>query len=168
MFVKTLLKPMKVQAQASVEIGALPEKVFDFATEVSTLPKVFKGYGAIPAILSAEIVNGGEMRVGAIRRVTNSDTSVIEEEIIQLRRPVKHSYKLIGGFKPPFSFLIRSGGGDWTLMPFNGSTIVIWKFYFELTSIFAYPLMAFMMSAFFQKAQQRCLNEIKKYVENPA
>lgn len=159
---------MNVQSQASIEIRALPEKVFDFATAVSTLPKVFKGYGIIPAILNAEIVGGGEIREGAIRQVTNADGSVIDEEIIQLTRPTKQTYKLIRGFKPPFSFLVRSGGGDWTLTPSNNLTIVTWKFYFELTSVLAYPLMTFVMSTYFQKAQQRCLTEIKNYVENSA
>lgn len=157
---------MKVQSQASIEIKALPAQVFDFATAVSTLPKVFKGYGVIPAISSAEIVGGGEMREGAIRRVTNSDNSVIDEEIIQLTRPNKQVYKLTSGFKPPLSYLIRYGGGDWTFTLSNDATIVTWKFYFELTSVLAYPIMALIMSAQFQKAQQRCLAEIKKYVEN--
>lgn len=157
---------MKVQSQASIEIKASPEQVFDFATAVSTLPKVFKGYGVIPGIRSAEIVGGGEMREGAIRRVTNSDSSAIDEEIIQLTRPTKQVYKLIGGFKPPFSYLVRYGGGDWTFTPSNDSTIVNWKFYFELTSALAYPLMALIMSSQFQKAQQLCLAEIKKSVEN--
>ncbi|HAZ44162.1 MAG TPA: SRPBCC family protein [Cyanobacteria bacterium UBA11371] len=156
---------MKVQSQASIEIKASPAQVFDFATAVSTLPKVFKGYGVIPAIRSAEIVGGGEMRGGAIRRVTNSDNSAIDEEIIQLTRPTKQTYKIVSGFKPPFSYLIRYGGGDWTFTPSNDSTIVTWKFYFELTSVLAYPIMAFIMSAQFQKAQQICLTEIKKYVE---
>jgi ribosome-associated toxin RatA of RatAB toxin-antitoxin module len=157
---------MKVHSQASIEIKAFPEKVFDFAIAVTTLPKVFKGYGVIPGIRSAEIVGGGEMREGAIRRVINSDNSVIDEEIIQLTRPTKQTYKLMGGFKPPFSFLVRSGGGDWTFTPSHDSTTITWAFYFELTSPLAYPLMGFIMSAYFQKAQQHCLAEIKKYVEN--
>ncbi|MFB2977764.1 SRPBCC family protein [Microseira sp. BLCC-F43] len=157
---------MKVQSQASIEIKASPEQVFDFATAVSSLPKVFKGYGVIPAIRSAEIVGGGEMRSGVIRRVTNYDNSVIDEEIIKLTRPTKQTYKIVSGFKPPFSYLVRSGGGDWTLTPSNDSTIVTWKFYFEVTSVLAYPIVALIMSAQFQKAQQSCLAEIKKYVEN--
>jgi ribosome-associated toxin RatA of RatAB toxin-antitoxin module len=157
---------MKVQSQASIEIKASPEQVFDFATAVSSLPKVFKGYGVIPGIRSAEIVSGGEMRSGVIRRVTNYDNSVIDEEIIKLTRPTKQTYKIVSGFKPPFSYLVRSGGGDWTLTPSNDSTIVNWKFYFEVTSVLAYPIVALIMSAQFQKAQQSCLAEIKKYVEN--
>jgi ribosome-associated toxin RatA of RatAB toxin-antitoxin module len=157
---------MKVQSQAAIAIKAVPEQVFDFATAVPNLPKVFKGYGAIPGIRRAEIVGGGEMREGAIRRVTNTDNSVIDEEIIKLNRPTQQTYKLISGFKPPFSFLIRSGAGDWTFVPSNDSTIVTWKFNFELTSVLAYPMMALIVSVFFQQAQQRCLAEIKQYVEN--
>lgn len=157
---------MKVQSRASIEINALPETVFDCATSPENLPKFFKGYGAIPGILNVEIVGGGETREGVIRRVTNSDNSIIDEEIINLKRPTKQTYKLSSGFKPPFSFLVSAGGGDWTFTPSNNSTILVWEFYFELTSILAYPLMEFIMSAYFQKAQQLCLNEIKKYVEN--
>lgn len=159
---------MKVQSRASIEINALPEIVFDCATAPDNLPKFFKGYGVIPGILSVEIVGGGEMREGVIRRVKNLDNSIIDEEIINLKRPTKQTYKLISGFKPPFSFLVRSGGGDWTFTLSHNSTILVWEFYFELTSILASPLMTFIMSVFFQKAQQLCLNKIKKYVENAA
>ncbi len=159
---------MKVQSRASIEINALPEKVFDFATAPDNLPKLFKGYGVIPGILNVEIVGDSETREGVIRRVTNLDNSIIDEEIIELKRPTKQTYKLISGFNPPLSFLVRSGAGDWTFTPSNNSTILVWEFYFELTSILAYPLMAFIMSAYFHKAQQLCLSEIKKYVENAA
>lgn len=161
---------MKIQSQAAIEIKASPEKVFDFATNLENLPKVFKGYGVIPAICKAEIAGGGEMQQGITRRVTNSDGSIIDEEIITLKRPTKQTYRLVKGFKPPFSFLVKSGGGDWTFSPSPNaanSTFLTWEFYFELTSPLAYPIMAFIMSSYFQKAQQLCLNEIKKNLETP-
>jgi hypothetical protein len=159
---------MKVQSRASIEINALPETVFDCATAPENLPKLFQGYGVIPGIVRVEIVGGGETREGVIRRVTNSDNSLIDEEIIAFKRPTKQTYKLISGFNPPFSFLVCCGGGDWTFTFDNNSTILVWEFYFQLTSILAYPLMAFIMLVYFQKAQQRCLSEIKKSVENAA
>ncbi len=161
---------MKIQSQAAIEIKASPEKVFDYATNLENLPKVFKGYRVIPAISKAEIAGKGEMQQGVTRRVTNSDNSIIDEEIIALKRPTKQIYRLVKGFKPPFSFLVKSGGGDWTFTPTpntTNSTFITWEFYFELTSPLAYPIMAFIMSRYFQKAQQLCLNEIKKNLETP-
>ncbi|HEY9811818.1 MAG TPA: SRPBCC family protein [Halomicronema sp.] len=161
---------MKIYSKADIEIQATPEEVFDFATNVENLPKVFKGYGVIPSIIKAEIVGGIEMQQGVTRRVTNSDNSIIDEEIIILKKPTKQTYQLVKGFKPPFSFLVKKGGGDWTFSPIANTpklTFLNWEFYFELTSPLAYPIMAFIMSAYFQKAQQLCLKEIKKNLENP-
>lgn len=161
---------MKIQSKAAIEIKASPEKVFDYATNLENLPKVFKGYGVIPAICKAEIADGGEMQQGVTRRITNSDGSIIDEEILTLKRPTKQTYRLVKGFKPPFSYLVKSGGGDWTFTPTpntTNSTFITWEFYFELTSPLAYPIMAFIMSSYFQKAQQLCLNEIKKNLETP-
>lgn len=157
---------MQVYTGVSQEIKASPERVFELATAIATLPKVFKGYGPIPAIVDAEIVGGGEIREGAIRRVKNSDGSVIDEEIICLKRPEKQVYRLLRGFKPPFSLLVRSGGGDWTFSTFDGGTSITWKFYFELTSFLAYPLMALIMKRYFRQALQDCLYQIKLLAED--
>jgi hypothetical protein len=49
---------MLVKTNALVEIAASPAVVFDFVTSLSNLPKVFRGYGLIPAIIKADTKSG--------------------------------------------------------------------------------------------------------------
>lgn len=155
---------MRLETQASVEVKAEPETVFDFATSLSTLPKVFTGYGPIPAILKAEIIAGKSMETGVIRKVWNSDGSIVDEEIVELIRPTTQRYRLIRGFKPPFSYIFREASGEWTLSSAPLGTNIVWKFYFELTSPLVQPI-AQLIGFFFVRAQRQCLINIKTFVE---
>lgn len=156
---------MKLQTNASIEIQASPETVFDFSTNHLNLPKVFKGYGPIPAIIKAETLGNQPLQTGSIRRVYNADGSVIDEKIIELSRPTQQKYQLVRGFKPPFSWLFQCAGGDWTFSPTASGTLVEWKFNFVLTSPIVYPIAGILIHAFFVKAQQQCLTNIKHLIE---
>ncbi len=155
---------MLVKTNALVEISASPEVVFDFVTSLSNLPKVFRGFGPIPAIMKAEMADSGGMREGGVRRIENSDASVIEEEIITFQRPERQTYRLVRGFKFPISLLIESGGGDWKFTATAKGTRIDWEFYFVLTSGFFYPVGLLLVQVFMNKAMQQCLDTIKDYV----
>ncbi|MEG4803531.1 SRPBCC family protein [Microcoleus sp. ARI1-B5] len=155
---------MLVKTNAVVEIAASPEVVFDFVTSLSNLPKVFRGYGPIPAIIKAEMADGGEMREGGVRRIENSDTSVIDEEIITFKKPERQTYRLVRGFKFPISLLIESGGGDWKFTTTAKGTRIDWEFYFVLTSGLFYPVGFLLVQVFMNKAMQQCLDTIKDYL----
>ncbi|WP_293349629.1 MULTISPECIES: SRPBCC family protein [unclassified Microcoleus] len=153
---------MLVKTNALVEIPASPEIVFDFVTSLSNLPKVFRGFGPIPAIVKAEMADGGEMREGGVRRIENSDGSVIDEEMISFQKPERQSYRLVRGFKFPISLLIESGGGDWKFTATEKGTRIDWEFYFMLTSPVLYPVGLLLVQVFMQKAMQQCLDNIQQ------
>jgi carbon monoxide dehydrogenase subunit G len=153
---------MLVKTHALVEVAAPPEAVFDFVTALSNLPAVFHGCGPIPAIIKAEMADGGEMRAGGVRRVFNSDGSVIDEEILAFQRPERQTYKLIKGFKLPISLLIESGGGDWKFAATAKGTRIDWEFYFMLTYPIFYPVGLLLVRVFMQQAMQQCLDNIQK------
>jgi hypothetical protein len=157
---------MLVKTNALVEIPASPEIVFDFVTSLSNLPKVFRGFGPIPAIVKAEMADGGEMREGGVRRIENSDGSVIDEEIITFKKPERQSYRLVRGFKFPISLLIESGGGDWKFTTTAKGTRIDWEFYFTLTSPVLYPVGLLLVQVFMQTAMQQCLDRIQEYLES--
>ena len=69
-----------------------------------------------------------------------TDGAVLEEVILAYDPPVKHRYRWTGGVKPPFSFLVRSGTGNWDFNETDGGTRSVWTYTFELTSPLAYPL----------------------------
>jgi hypothetical protein len=156
---------MKLQTNTSIEIFASPETVFDFSTNHLNLPKVFTGYGPVPAILKAETLENEPFQAGSIRRVYNADGSVIDEKMIELSRPTQQQYQLVRGFKPPFSWLFQGAGGDWTFSPTASGTLVEWKFNFVLTSPIVYPVASVLIHSFFVRAQQQCLINIKQLIE---
>ncbi len=144
---------------------AKPDRVFDFVTDVDVLPRVFTGCGPIPSIQAAEIVGGGEMAEGAVRRVTNSDGSVIDERITALRRGELQEYTLESGFVPPVSYMVHSGKGRWTFEPYDEGTQITWRFAFVPTSIVFWPLLTLLAKVWFHQAQMECLANIKRCVE---
>ncbi|MEZ2226962.1 MAG: SRPBCC family protein [Microcoleus sp.] len=157
---------MLVKTNALVEIAASPEVVFDFVTSLSNLPKVVRGFGLIPAIMKAEMADSGEMREGGVRRIENSDGSVIDEEIISFKKPERQTYRLVRGFKFPISLLIESGGGDWKFTATPKGTRIDWEFYFMLTSPVFYPVGFLLVQVFMQKAMQQCLDNIQQSLVN--
>ena len=156
---------MEVTAAASIEIAKPIDSVFDYAVTSENIPRVFVGYGPIPAVVSATVRGDGVMREGATRTIENSDGSVIDEAIIAFVRPTRQAYRLPGGFKKPFSFLVRSAEGNWAFSSTpSGGTRIDWDFRFELTSPIAQPFGWLLMRLFFQKAMVRCLERLKDQV----
>jgi hypothetical protein len=159
---------MKIETEASIVVMRDPETVFDFATAPGNMPAVFTGYGPIPAIEKVENIDDDETKAGTIRLVINSDGSVIEEEVLEFSRPHVQQYRLNQGFRPPFSFLVRSGGGHWTFDRQGDQTHIVWKFYFELTNPLVYPIASVIVRRHFQRAMRVCLSNIKAQVEAAA
>ncbi|MBE9155959.1 SRPBCC family protein [Nodosilinea sp. LEGE 06152] len=157
---------MQIQTDAQVIVNARIEAVFDASTDCQNLPRFFTGYKEIPAITSAKTVDGLPLHEGSIRIVDNSDGSSIEEVIVSLKRPNTQRYELVKGFKPPFSWLVRVASGNWSYETLDTKTRVVWSFYFEIPNIFAYLVFRLAVQRPFQQAQEICLRNLKKYVED--
>jgi Polyketide cyclase / dehydrase and lipid transport len=157
---------IQIQSNAQIVINAEIAAVFDASIDCENLPKFFTGYQSIPAIVGAKTVDKLPLHEGSIRIVDNSDGSSIEEIIVLLQRPSTQKYKLIKGFKPPFSWLVKTASGQWSYEALDTKTRVIWNFYFEMSNIFAYAIFRLAVLSSFQKAQEICLRNLKEYVEN--
>ncbi len=153
---------MRVQSVAEVVVAGPPEAVFDYATDLDNLPKLFRGAGPVPSIEKAEVIGGGPHEVGCRRRIHNGDGSVLEEELLELDRPRSHRYSLYGDFQGLAAYLVRDGGGHWTFEPVDGGskTRVRWAYHFELTTPLVLPLALPMMKVAFRTAQLRCLRNL--------
>ena len=156
---------MKIQTSTQVVINANIESVFDASTDCQNLPKFFIGYKAIPAIVSARTSDGLPLQEGSIRIVDNSDGSSIEESIVSLQRPNIQKYKLVKGFKPPFSWLVRAASGQWLYENIDVTTKITWEFNFEAFNLFTYLIFRLIVKRPFQKAQEICLKNIKSHLE---
>ena len=157
---------MQIQTSVQVIVNASIEDVFNASIDCQNLPKFFTGYKAIPAIVSAKTIDGLPLHEGSVRIVENSDGSSIEEVIVSLKQPDLQEYKLLRGFKPPFSWLVRSASGKWEYETLGAKTQVRWNFYFEVSNIFAYWVFRLIVQPSFQQAQEICLRNLKTYVEN--
>lgn len=152
---------MKIQTHASVTVPAGAERAFALVTDLMHFHEYFKGSGPVPAVLRVEWQPGNGPVPGGLRNVHNSDGSVIVEELLELKAPRKHVYRLISGFKPPFSLLVTSAKGDWTLTPEGAGTRIEWLYEFELSSPFAWPMTLPIVKIFFRQAMQNCLNAMR-------
>lgn len=156
---------MDLVIEETIEIGASPERVFDFITQPDAVAKTFKGHGPVPAAVKSEVVDGG-MRVGAIRRVTNRDGSVIDEEILELERPRVQRYRLLRGFRGIAKVAVRGAHGRWILESLATGTRVTWTFTFEIRAL-AYPIGALMRGPF-RKAMRSALAETQRQLTSGA
>jgi carbon monoxide dehydrogenase subunit G len=152
---------MEIVMNASIVIARPPEAVFDFVTRPEAVAETFKGHGPVPGANKSEVVTPGGMRVGAIRRVHNSDGSIVDEEIVALDRGIKQAYRLVKGL--PWMF--RGGGGTWTFSREGEATRIDWRFSFDLVSPLVWPI-AVMVRAPFARAMQDALARTKSSLES--
>ena len=73
-----------VRVVAEILIRRCPEEVFDFITAPDAVGKSFDGHGPIPGSERSEVLGEESMRNGSIRRVHNTDGTVVDEEILSL------------------------------------------------------------------------------------
>ncbi|MDX2243684.1 MAG: SRPBCC family protein [Leptolyngbyaceae cyanobacterium bins.302] len=157
---------MLIHTRVQIFINAPIEQVFDWSIDSQNLPRFFTGYQAIPAILRATTTDGLPLHEGSIRIVQNSDGSAIEEAIVSLQRPTLQAYTLLRGFKPPFSWLVRSASGQWSYRTSNSGTTITWQFDFKMHHLLAYVAFLALVKHPFQTAQRICLANLKQTMEH--
>ncbi|HTE55923.1 MAG TPA: SRPBCC family protein [Kofleriaceae bacterium] len=152
---------MRLRTRAAVTIRRPRAEVYDFAVANQTLARTLQKYGPIPGIERAEMTSSGGLTAGAERRVSMSDGSVIEEEILEADRPRVHRYRWVRGLRPPFSLIVRTGEACWTFSDAEGGgTDVEWLYIFQLRSLFAVPAAAPVL-LLFRRWMQRGLDRIR-------
>jgi uncharacterized protein YndB with AHSA1/START domain len=129
-----------ISTSASVLIPRSREEVFAYATDSTNAPETVRARGPFAGITKIEMHEGQALATGSKRRVTMTDGTVLEEDILDYDPPVRHRYGWTGGAKLPFSLLVRSGTGNWDFTEAEGGTRIVWTYTFGLTSPLAYPL----------------------------
>lgn len=86
---------MIVHTEAPMHFMTSPETVYDLMVDAARFPRIFPGYGPIPAIRA--VLLDGALRVGGTRRIANSDGSVLTEMITRLDRPASRMCCLASG-----------------------------------------------------------------------
>lgn len=157
---------MSIQVHAEAFVPGPRPRVFEYAVQAENLPRLFTGYGVIPAIRGARLVESGPLRVGSQRRVENADGSVVNEEVTGLVQGELHQYRLTG-LRPPFSWLVRSGESTWRFSDEGSGTRVRWTYEFNLTRPWVWPVAALLLFGPFAQAMARCLGHLARMGDFP-
>jgi hypothetical protein len=152
---------MQIETRASVTVPVGAARAFALATDLENFHRYFRGSGPIPAVTRVAWHPGARPVPGARRDVHNSDGSVILEELQELDPPRRHRYRLLGGFKPPFSWLVEYAEGDWHFTPQGTGTRIDWDYAFVLRTPLALPVVAPVVKLFFRRAMQDCLDAMR-------
>ena len=139
---------------------------FDGASGTEGLPAIFPGKGPIPGVVSAFVVGGGPIAVGAVRRVKTNDGNELDESYIQFDRPTGYAYEMTK-MKRPLSLMMTKATGTWRFSPEGAGTRIVWTYSCELASIFTAPLTALVVKVFMKGAMNLCLEKLKAGIETP-
>jgi hypothetical protein len=149
---------MRVFHTESIVVPGPRAAVFERAFALQHMPKLLRGWGPVPAVERAELLDGGDYAVGKVRRIHNSDGSSLDEEILVYEPPSAHAYRLYGNFRGLAKVLVTEGRGDWSFVALDESrTEVSWTYQFTLTSPLAWPLAVPMMKVAFANMQRGTL-----------
>lgn len=156
---------MDISTATYIVIARPREELFDFCTKDDTPERFLRPLGPIAGVAKSEMHEGEILRTGAHRTITLTDGAVLEEVILDYTRPMRHQYRWVGGLKPPFSLLVRSGTGCWDFSEVEDGTRIDWSYVFELRSALAYPL-ALPILALFRRWMVQGLNAIAADIAN--
>ncbi|HVH97994.1 MAG TPA: SRPBCC family protein [Enhygromyxa sp.] len=154
---------MRVSNIESIVVPGPREAVFERAFALAEMPKLLRGWGPVPGVERAELLDGGEYAVGKVRRIHNTDGSSLDEEILEYDPPSAHAYRLYGNFRGLAKLLVIEGRGDWSFVVLGPSrTEVTWRYEFTLTSPLAFPLAVPMMKVAFANMQRGTLRLLQE------
>ena len=151
---------MKIQTTACVVMPGSTESGWTVATDSKRFSSFFDGFVIIPSVDRIEplyeIPKAGEMR-----RIHNSDGSVLDEEIIAFSPSKEHRYRLVAGFTFPFSWMVHGAEGVWRFYPrTEGGVDVEWAYTFHVRSLVLSPLTYLVTHLFFYRAMLRCMEKM--------
>lgn len=152
---------MQITTHAKVTIPLPRQAVFNYAVDSENLKKDLAPYGPIAGIVDGVMLDGQPLEQGARRRMTLTDGTVLDEDILAFDPPNEHQYRWSSGLKPPFAWLVRAGEGRWLFTDVEGGTQVDWHYTFDLRSPLAYPF-TLAITGLFRRWQLQGLNSIRR------
>src|SRR5689334_19735039 len=155
---------MKMDTDVTTFIACDASAAFAGASSTETLPRIFPGKGPIPGAVTAEVVGGGPIGRGAVRRVKTTDGNELDETYIQFDPPTGYAYEM-SKFKLPLSLLMKKATGTWRFSPEAGGTRVDWTYSVELPSVLAAPVTALIVKVFMKDAMNLYLSILKSDLE---
>jgi hypothetical protein len=131
---------MILDAHAAITLPGPAGPAFDLAVDPANFHRFMARLGPIPGVTRAAMIDGAPPVPGTRRRLEMTDGTVVEEEIVDHRRPALHAYRWVHPPAPPFSLLVRTGDATWRFTPVADGTRIDWDYRLGLTSPLAWPL----------------------------
>jgi hypothetical protein len=140
---------MNIHVAVTLACSATAEELFQHAVvELETLRRGVRARGPLAGVARAEVVDGGELRAGAVRRVFLTDGTVLNEGITEMNAPSVMSYRQLTPYRFPISVFAKGAQGRYTFTPEQAHTKMTWEADIWLTSPLAYPIMVCVRSLF--------------------
>jgi hypothetical protein len=118
----------RVPVRVTTRLGVAPQTAFESVAPIE-LPRIFQGWGLLPAVTGTRDQTGPWDRVGVSRTVLLADGSSAQEELVAYNPPHHFGYKLT--FGKPFGAVVSEAAGTWWFSPAgDGGTEVEWTYAF--------------------------------------
>ena len=151
---------MHIETVAQEVMCGSQESVWSVVTDLTRFPSFFDGFLIIPSVEKIEVLYQEPIR-GGVRRVHNSDGSILEEELLVFTPCSEHGYRLCRGFSFPFSWMIYDAEATWFFTTISETkTKVCWTYRFRILSRLLSPLTYLVVKVFFSRAMNRCLKSM--------
>jgi SAM-dependent methyltransferase/uncharacterized protein YndB with AHSA1/START domain len=129
-------------------IDAPRERVFAALNDPASAPQIFRALAPVPGIAKSQLLDGSELAPGARRRVTWSDGSVSEEQILELVPGLRIRCAWKNTLRGPLRFIARRAESDLMLASTPTGTVVYWTYRFEPRSRLTQRLMNIVVLGF--------------------
>jgi len=140
---------MHLDAKLELTVAYPPEQVFDLVGDHRNFPRTIAKTLLVPGVVRSEPLPGSaESGVGSRRRLTLTDGSSMDEEVLAFERPVEHSYRWLKPPPMPIALIVRSAAGSWRFTPEGAGTRIHWSYRFELSSPLVLPFALPLVAAF--------------------
>lgn len=140
---------MHLDATIELTVEYSPERVFDLVGDHRNFPRTIAKTALVPGVVRSDPLPGSaESGVGTRRRLTLTDGSFMDEEVIAFTRPSEHSYRWLKAPPMPIGLIVRGAQGSWRFAPDPRGTRIHWSYRFELSSPLALPFALPLVAAF--------------------
>lgn len=152
---------MAIEVRAETLVARPVGEVFEEAAgRVESLAKYFTGYAPlIPGIREASFDHGAKPAPGALRTVKLTDGTTIKERVLEFEAPRVHGYDM-AEMNALQRLICTNMVSRWTFAPEGEGTRVVWSYAIHPKGALMGPV-AWLVSRFFEKAMQRCLDNVR-------
>jgi hypothetical protein len=149
--------------QVSVTVDAPRAQAFGVIVPID-LPRIFKGFGPLPAVVGTRSQTGGWDAAGQTRTVLLSDDSQAQELLTAYEFPRRFAYT-VGRFTGILRHFAKEAHGEWWFEPAPTGTSIRWRYAFVSRSFLTAPVVWLITKSLWRCYMERALQLSKAEVE---